>query len=76
MGKISFGEVFLYVVKFVNWLGSADGEMSNFDFDLEEILCKISYVFGVGVFEWKKYKINLMDIFGSLVFVVDIWFCM
>jgi elongation factor G len=75
-GKTSLGEAFLFDGKTTTRLGSVDGKTSTFDFEQEEMDRGMTIATSVGVVEWKKHKINIIDTPGDGNFIFDTRFSM
>ncbi|MCX7857970.1 MAG: elongation factor G [Deltaproteobacteria bacterium] len=75
-GKTSIAEAMLFLSGENNRLGRVDDGTSIMDYEPEEIERKITISSSLAVFEWKKYKINLIDTPGDDNFISDARFCM
>jgi elongation factor G len=75
-GKTSLGEAFLFNGKTTTRLGSVDAKTSTFDFDPDEMDRAMSISCSVGVVEWGKRKVNIIDTPGDGNFIFDTRFSM
>ncbi len=75
-GKTSLGEGFLFNAKLTTRLGSVDARTSTFNYDQEEMERGMTIATTVGVVEWKKRKINVLDTPGDGNFIFDTRFAM
>lgn len=75
-GKTSLAEAFLFDSKSTNRLGSVDAKTSNFDNGPEEMERGMTISTAIGVAEWKKKKINIIDTPGDANFSFDTRFSM
>ena len=70
-GKTSLAEGFLFNAKVTTRLGSVDAHTSTFDYDQEEMERGMTIASTVGVVEWKKRKLNVIDTPGDGNFIFD-----
>lgn len=70
-GKTSLAEAMLFDAKMVNRLGKIDDGSSNLDYEPDEISRKLTINSSVAFAEWKKNKINIIDIPGDINFTGD-----
>lgn len=70
-GKTSLAEAMLFDAKMVNRLGKVDDGSSNLDYEPDEISRKLTINASVAYAEWKKHKINIVDIPGDINFIGD-----
>jgi len=71
-GKTSLADAFLFVNGTTPRLLSVDEENSTFDTDNEEKQRRTTVGMHLGIVEWNKVKINVIDTPGALVFQSDI----
>lgn len=71
VGKTSLTEAFLFNAKVVDRLGKVDDGTTTTDYDDEEKKRKISINTAVAYGEWKKQKINIVDMPGFGDFLAD-----
>ena len=74
-GKTSLGEAILYITKVVDRLGRVDDGNTASDYDPEEINRKVSINATILPFEYKEYKINMIDLPGYRDFISEIKPC-
>ncbi|MEW6380628.1 MAG: elongation factor G [bacterium] len=70
-GKTSLAEAMLFDARMVNRLGKVDDGSSNLDYEPDEISRKLTINSSIAFAEWKKNKINLIDIPGDINFTGD-----
>jgi len=70
-GKTSLAEAFMFDAKMTTRLGKVDDETSLLDTEPEEIKRKSSVQAAVAYAEWKKCKINVIDVPGDGNFAGD-----
>src|SRR5437588_10393058 len=70
-GKTTLTAVLLFTAGATNRLLRVDEGNTITDFDEEEIQRKISISTAVGIAEWKKTKINILDTPGYNIFIND-----
>jgi elongation factor G len=70
-GKTSLAEQMLFNAKSISRVGKIHDGNTVMDFSVEEIEKGISMVLGVGNFNWKNIKINLLDTPGSADFTSE-----
>ena len=75
-GKTSVAEAALWTAKATNRLGNTQQHTSVLDFEPEEQKRVMSTSTALGVLEWKKAKINLLDTPGDGNFLKDTRTCM
>ncbi len=75
-GKTSLAEAYLFDGKTTTRLGGVDGKTSTFDFEQEEMDRGMTIATSVGVVEWKKHKLNIIDTPGDGNFIFDTRFSM
>lgn len=75
-GKTSIAEVMLFLSGENTRIGRVDDGTSLLDYEQEEIERKITISSSLATFEWKKYKINLLDTPGDDNFIFDAKLCM
>ncbi|HUU00163.1 MAG TPA: elongation factor G [Myxococcota bacterium] len=75
-GKTSLAEACLFDGKTTTRLGGVDGKTSTFDFEQEEMDRGMTIATSVGVVEWKKHKLNIIDTPGDGNFIFDTRFSM
>jgi elongation factor G len=75
-GKTSLAEAFLFDGKTTTRLGSVDSKTSTFDFEQEEMDRGMTIATSLGVVEWKKRKLNVIDTPGDGNFIFDTRFSM
>jgi len=68
-GKTSLCDAMLFSAKAVDRFGKVDNGTSRFDFDPDEIKKKTTISSSLGLCEWKKHKINIIDTPGDANFV-------
>jgi elongation factor G len=71
VGKTSLTEALLFNGKAIDRLGKIDDGTTTTDYDDEEKKRKITINAAVAYYEWKKYKINLIDTPGFADFIAD-----
>jgi elongation factor G len=71
VGKTSLTEALLFNAKVIDRLGKVDDGTTTTDYDDEEKKRKISINTAVAYCEWKKQKINLIDMPGFADFIAD-----
>jgi len=70
-GKTSLCESFLFLSGKSDKLGRVDDGTSSMDFEPEEQKRHISIASAINFFEWKKYKVNIIDTPGDSNFLMD-----
>ena len=70
-GKTSLCESFLFLSGKSDKLGRVDDGSSSLDFEPEEQKRHISIGSAINFFEWKKYKVNIIDTPGDSNFLMD-----
>ncbi len=70
-GKTSLCEAFLFLSGKSDKLGRVDDGSSSLDFEPEEQKRHISISSAINFFEWKKYKVNIIDTPGDSNFLMD-----
>lgn len=75
-GKTSIVEAMLFLAGENTRLGRVDDGTSLMDYEPEEIERKASISASLAVFDWSKYKINLIDTPGDDNFIYDAKLCM
>ncbi|MBW2599055.1 MAG: elongation factor G [Deltaproteobacteria bacterium] len=70
-GKTSLCESFLFLSGKSDKLGRVDDGSSSLDFEPEEQKRHISISSAINFFEWKKYKVNIIDTPGDSNFFMD-----
>ncbi len=75
-GKTSIVEAMLFLAGENTRLGRVDDGTSLMDYEPEEIERKASISASLAVFEWSKYKVNLIDTPGDDNFIYDAKLCM
>ncbi|MCK4534978.1 MAG: GTP-binding protein, partial [Syntrophobacterales bacterium] len=70
-GKTSLCESFLFLSGKSDKLGRVDDGSSSLDFEPEEQKRHISISSAINFFEWKKYKVNIIDTPGDSNFLMD-----
>ncbi|MEW6103378.1 MAG: elongation factor G [bacterium] len=71
-GKTSLSEALLFKTGKIDRLGSVDLGTSFFDYGEEERKRKTTISSNVGFFEWKNYKINIIDTPGYFDFIGEV----
>lgn len=71
-GKTSLAEAMLFCAGAIDRLGRTDDGNTVMDWDPEEIRRKVSINTSIATFEWKGYKINLLDTPGYFDFVGEV----
>jgi elongation factor G len=71
VGKTSLAEAFLFNAKAIDRLGKVDDGTTTTDYDEDEKKRKITINTAVAHCEWKKHKINIIDMPGFGDFVTD-----
>jgi elongation factor G len=75
-GKTSIVEAMLFLAGENTRLGRVDDGTSLMDYEPEEMERKASISASLAVFDWSKYKINLIDTPGDDNFIYDAKLCM
>jgi len=70
-GKTSLIEQMLFNAKSTTRVGKVEDGNTVMDFSTEEIEKGISMVLGIGNFQWKNHKINILDVPGSADFTSE-----
>ncbi|MEA2014298.1 MAG: elongation factor G, partial [Thermodesulfobacteriota bacterium] len=70
-GKTSLCEAFLFISGKYDKLGRVDDGSSSLDFEPEEHKRHISISSAINFFDWKKYKVNIIDTPGDSNFFMD-----
>ncbi len=71
VGKTSLAEAFLFNAKVIERLGKVDDGTTTTDYDEDERKRKITINTAAGYCEWKKHKINIIDMPGFGDFITD-----
>lgn len=71
VGKTSLTEAFLFNGKAIDRLGKVDDGTTTTDYDEDEKKRKITINTGAAYCEWKKHKINIIDLPGFGDFITD-----
>ncbi len=72
-GKTTLAEALLYRAGAINRLGTIEDGNTVCDFDPEEHARTMSLSLSLAPFEWKGFKVNLIDTPGSIDFVGDVY---
>ncbi|MCG0275916.1 MAG: elongation factor G [Thermosediminibacteraceae bacterium] len=71
-GKTSLAEAMLFTAGAIDRLGKIDEGNTTLDYDPEEIKRKISICLALAPFEWKDFKVNILDTPGYFDFVGEV----
>lgn len=71
-GKTSLAEAMLFTAGAIDRMGKIDDGNTTLDYDPEEIKRKISISLALAPFEWKDFKINILDTPGFFDFVGEV----